>query len=324
MEKGNMNNIGKKITEKLIEIHGSANFKIAFLPYKRSMWNSMASVYEECKAAGADAHCYPIPYLRMKENKEPDYLDSDFALFGDIAEPIETLTEADYVAIHYQYEDNNFVTNMLPKYFTDALKERYHAKVVYLPYGIGSSTGAFAIQPGCRHVDYAFLEDEECASRFIAGWLTQGVDFSGRCFGFGSAKLDAVRALPEKSVPEEWSDRLGDRTVILICNSLGPFLQDPFRHIDLYELNIIRELYEKHAVIFRPHPLLRQTIRSMRPEASERYNNFIREMRIRDYIVVDESEYIERAIAAADRLISDPSSVISMWRETGKPYKIIE
>ena len=320
----NKNEIGRKITEKLIELHGSANFKIAFLPYKRSMWNSMESVYEECKAAGADAHCYPIPYLRMKENKEPDYLDSDFSLFGDIAEPIETLDRADYVAIHYQYEDNNFVTNMIPKYFTDALKERYHAKVVYLPYGIGSSTGAFAIQPGCRHIDYAFLENEECAERFIAGWKTQGIDFTGRVFGFGSAKLDVARALPDKLIPEEWSEQLGDRTVILICNSLGPFLTDPYRRMDAYEAHLIRELYEGHAVIFRPHPLLWTTIKSMRPDTAERYNNFIRESKMRDHVIVDESEYLERAIAASDRLIADPTSVILMWRETGKPYKIIE
>ena len=319
-----MNKIGRKITEKLIELYGSNNFKIAFLPYKRSMWNSMASVYEECKAAGADAHCYPIPYLRMKENKEPDYLDSDFSLFGNIAEPIETLDRADFVAIHYQYEDNNFVTNMIPKYFTDALKERYHAKVVYLPYGIGSSTGAFAIQPGCRHIDYAFLENEDCAERFVAGWLTQGIDFTGRVFGFGSAKLDVARSLSEKVIPAEWMEQLKDRTVVLICNSLGPFLNDPFRHIDEYERYIIRELYEEHSVIFRPHPLLRQTIRSMRPDTEERYNNFIRESKMRDHVIIDESEYLERAIEASDRLIADPTSVIAMWRETGKPYKIIE
>lgn len=319
-----MNEIGRKITEKLIEIHGSANFKIAFLPYKRSMWNSMASVYEECKAAGADAHCYPIPYLRMKENKEPDYLDSDFSLFGNIAEPIETLDRADFVAIHYQYEDNNFVTNMIPKYFTDALKERYRAKVVYLPYGIGSSTGAFAIQPGCRHVDYAFLENEECAERFIAGWKTQGIDFTGRVFGFGSAKLDVARSLSEKVIPAEWIEQIGDRTTILIVNSLGPFLRDPFRRIDLYEQFIIRNLYEEHAVIFRPHPLLRTTIRSMRPDTSERYEAFIRAISNWDHVILDESEYLERAIEASDRMIADPTSVIAMWRETGKPYKIIE
>ena len=318
-----MNKIGRRITDKLIEIHGSADFKIAFLPYKRSMWNSMLSVYEECKASGAEVHCMPIPYLRMLDGgKAQDCVDSDFSLFGDIAEPIETLESADFIAIHYQYENNNKVTNMLPQYFTKALKDRYGAKIIYLPYGIGASTGVFALQPGCKYIDYAFLEDEKVCERFITCWKTQGIDFEGRCFGYGSAKLDVARSL-KKEIPNEWAEIIGDRTVILICNSLGPYLSEPFERIDVYERYIIRELYEEHAVIFRPHPLLRSTIKSMRPDTAERYEAFIRSISNWDRVIVDESEYLERAMAAADRLIADPTSVISMWRETGKPYKII-
>ena len=50
-----MNEIGKRIADKLAEIHGSRDFSIAFLPYKRSMWNSMESVYTECWSSGARA-----------------------------------------------------------------------------------------------------------------------------------------------------------------------------------------------------------------------------------------------------------------------------
>lgn len=315
-----MNKIGKRITDKLIELHGSQDFIIAFMPYKRSMWNSMSSVYEECKARGIETHLMPIPYICRKENKEIDRIASDFDLFEE-AEPWERLTFADYIAIHYQYEDGNKVTGMMPHFFTKEIKERYGAKVVYLPYGIGSDTGAFSLASGCRYIDYAFLESERAAERFIAGWKTQGIDYTGRVFGFGSPKLDAVRNL-EKAVPEEWG--FGDRTVVLITTSLGPFLTDPYRRIDAYEHYIIKEQYDGHGVIFRPHPLMRQTIKSMRPDTEDRWNHFIYGMTIRDHVIVDESEYLERAMAAADRLISDPSSVVEMWKETGKPYKIIE
>lgn len=317
-----MNEIGRRITDKLIEINGSTDFSIAFLPYKRSMWNSMQSVYEECKASGIDAHVYPIPYIRMKANKEPDYLDTDFHLFGDIAEPIEILKRADYIAIHYQYEDNNKVTNMLPKYFTKALKERYQAKIVYLPYGIGAGTGYFALQPGCHYIDYAFLENEDMAERFIAGWLTQGVDFNGRCFGFGSAKLDMCRDLP-KIIPPEWVERISDRTVTLICTSLAPFLRDPIERINLYRYYAINQIGAGHTVIFRPHPLLRQTIISMVPKIMPAYDKLIAWMKTQDRLIIDNSEYLERAMAAADYLISDPSSVVPMWQETGREYRII-
>ena len=317
-----MNEIGRKIVDKLIEINGSTNFSIAFLPYKRSMWNSMQSVYEECIASGIDAHVYPIPYLRMKENRQPDYLDTDFALFGDIAERIETLEHADYIAIHYQYEDHNRVTNMLPKYFTKALKDRYHAKIIFLPYGIYGNKQTYSLQPGCRDVDYAFMESPEAEQLFISGWLTQGVDFTGRCFGYGSAKLDLCRDLL-KVIPPEWEERISDRSVTLLCNSLGPFLADPYRKIGEYEDIVNQELEKNHTVIFRPHPLLRTTIKSMRPDTDHYYHKLLRNLEQHFHVIIDESEYLERAMAAADYLISDPSSVIPMWMVTGREYRIL-
>lgn len=315
-----MNEIGRRITDKLIEIHGSADFSIAFLPYKRSMWNSMESVYEECKASGIDVHCYPIPYICLRENKQIDYIANDFDLFEDIAEPIERLHHADYIAIHYQYEDHNKVTNMLPQYFTKALKERYGAKIVFLPYGIGMGEKHFALQPGCRGVDYAFLESEEQARLFIAGWKTQGIDFDDRCFGFGSAKFDAMDKLP-KDIPPIWADITEGRSITLVINSLGPFLTEPINRLNLYQKAIQQELDEGHAVIFRPHPLLRQTIRSMRPDMLSNYNGLMTWMLMQKNVIVDESEYLERALGIADRMIGDASSVMVMWKELGKPYE---
>ena len=40
-------------------------------------------------------------------------------------------------------------------------------------------------------------------------------------------------------------------------------------------------------------------------------------------VIVDESEYLERAMAASDRLITDPSSVLAMWKQTGKPWVML-
>lgn len=316
-----MNEIGRRITDKLIEIHGSNNFTIAFLPYKRSMWNSMQSVFEECKASGIDAHCYPIPYYRMKQNRQIDYIDSDFELFGEMAEPIEELHRADYVAIHYQYENNNLVTNMLPEYFTKALKERYHAKVVYLPYGIYGVQQRYSLQPGCRDVDYAFVESSDAEQLFISAWRLKGIDFEGRCWGFGSPKLD-IAARITKQIPDEWGDALADKRVVLICNSLGPYLANPFGRIEKYRSNIAEQIAQGSAVIFRLHPLLRTTIRSMRPDTAGAFADLLEWAKLIGAIV-DESEDLERAMSAADYLISDPSSVVPMWVKTGKGYKKI-
>ena len=322
-----MNEIGRKITDKLIEIHGSADFTIAFLPYKRSMWDSMESVYEECITSGADAHCIPIPYYRKKANREIDYIDNDYDCFDDYAEPAANLEKLkpDFIAIQYQYDNNNSVTGMLPEYRTDALKAKYRCNIIFLPYGVpygGVSSRHFRIQPGTANVDYFFLNSEAEANGFIADWAEMGIDMSDKVFGFGSAKIDAVLKAG-KVIPTEWQREIGNRTTILVANSLASYLSEPYERIMIYQHYITEELEQNHAVIFRPHPLLYTTINSMRPDTTAVYQKFRDKCKKLPHFIYDSSEYLERAIGVADRLISDPSSVVELWKATGKPYKVI-
>lgn len=295
-----MNNIGKKIKDKLAELHGFDDFTIAFLPYKRSMWNSMASVYEECDKAGAVAYILPLPYYLMPEKK---VVRDDF----ENALPIDLLGKItfDFLVIHYPYDHNNKVTGMLPEYHTAELKK--YGKVIYIPYSC-TNMRQLRVQPGIANVDYAFLGSEGEAEAFINEWAEMGVDFKGRVFGYGSPKMDV-------KIGE------GKENVTLVINSLGPYLASPLRHIAMYKFHIEQELDQGRRVIFRPHPLLNQTIKAMRPDTAEIYNRFI--MWVKENAKVDESEDLESALNEADYLISDPSSVLEMWQATGKPYKVI-
>ena len=321
-----MNEIGRKIADKIIEIHGSTDFKIAFLPYKRSMWNSMESVYEELLTSGVDAHCVPIPYIRMKMNYQIDRIDSDFELFGGFAESTMALEkmDPDYVVIHYQYENNNLVTKMLPEYHTRAIKRRLKCKVIFIPYGycLGPENRQFVIQPGLREVDYAFVEAEENVQPFIEEWKSFGIDFTGRVWGLGSPKLDSFQKIHEE-IPEEWLGKVDSRSISLVTTSLGPFLSDSDGRIEAYKKAVNKEIDNGNAVIFRPHPLLRTTINSMRPEKLGDYISMMIEFRDMDHVIVDESEFLERAVGISDRLVSDVSSLIPMWQQTGKPFRII-
>ena len=298
-----MNEIGRRITNKLIEIHGSSDFAIAFLPYKRSMWSSMESVYEECKAAGAKAYCIPIPYYLMPDKM----LASDKELFDD-ASDISVLDNKafDFVVIHYPYDHNNKVTQMLPEFHTAELKK--YGEVVYIPYSC-TNMRQLRVQSGLANIDYAFLNTKEEAALFIREWKDMGVDFTGRVFGYGSPKMDAVMKCD-----------IGDATVII--NSLGPFLSDPLGKIRSYEIAILDEINEGNQVIFRPHPLLRQTIKSMRPDMEYEFNEFIGWAK---WIgaEIDESEYLEKTLSRANMLISDPSSVLEMWASAGRKYKVL-
>ena len=299
-----MNEIGKQITNKLIEIHGSADFVIGFLPYKRSMWNCMESVYQECRNAGAAAYILPLPYYKMPEKE----VASDKDLYDDALD-ISMLKQIsfDYLVIHYPYDSNNRVTQMLPEYHTAQL--RNYGKVVYIPYTCTSGR-QFRVQPGIANVDYAFLGSDLEAHSFIDEWQELGVNFSGRVFGYGSPKMDVIQKCSRGSAT-------------LVINSLGPYLSAPFQKLRMYQHYISNELGRGRSVIFRPHPLLRQTIKSMRPDTASSYDKFISWCETRDNVIVDESEDLEAALSKADYLISDPSSVLQMWATTGREYEII-
>ena len=212
-----MNEIGKNITDKLIEIHGSTDFIIGFLPYKRSMWNSMASVYEECRKAGAVAYVLPLPYYLMPDKRivnEQDLFSEEGTLDISMIQKISF----DYLVIHYPYDGNNKVTSMLPEYYTAQL--RNYGKVIFIPYSC--SPGTFTrLHPGLANIDYAFLRSEEECEAFIAEWAKHGVDFSGRVFGYGSPKMDAMQ-------------KCSCGSATLIINSLASYLYAPFVRIDAY------------------------------------------------------------------------------------------
>ena len=303
-----MNEIGHRITKKLIDIYGSKDFSIAFLPYKRSMWNSMESVYTECWSSGITARVIPLPYQRIADGKV-ESIDCDRDKFMVQALDVSALEKEhfDFVVIHYPYDDKNKVTRMCPQYHTAQLRK--YGKVVYIPYSC-TNMRQLRIQPGIANIDYAFLGSEAEADAFVSEWAEIGVDFSGRVFGYGSPKMDAISGLEH-----------GNKTIVI--NSLGPYLMAPFERLQLYQHHISNEIGKRRSVIFRPHPLLRQTIKSMRPDTMAAYEKFISWCETRDHVEVDETEYLEDALEQADYLISDPSSVLEMWISTGREYTVI-
>ena len=300
-----MNEIGRSIKDKIIEIYRSDNFTIAFLPYKRSMWNSMQSVYEECVKSGIKAYICPMPYLRKGGTSRSDYLDRDEFEYGTDIRLLPEL-ETDFVVIHYPYDGHNRVTSMIPKYYTAELKK--FGQVIYIPYSC-TNMRMLRVQPGIANVDYAFLGSEAEAEVFVFEWAQMGVDFEGRVFGLGSPKMDAIKKISS-----------GSATVIL--NSLGPFLHAPFIKIEKYKDAMLEEKTKGRRVIFRPHPLLKQTIMSMRPDTESEYTKlliFAEHLGVE----IDETENLEATLGAADYLISDPSSVLEMWQTTGRRYRVI-
>ena len=114
------------------------------------------------------------------------------------------------------------------------------------------------------------------------------------------------------------------KKVIFYNISISTFLHYNEKWIEKIEntLRIFRDNQEEIALLWRPHPLIENTMKSMRPGMVERY----REIRDR-YIgeawgIYDDTPDLDRAIAISDAYYGDRSSVVQLYQQTGKPVMI--
>ena len=75
-------------------------------------------------------------------------------------------------------------------------------------------------------------------------------------------------------------------------------------------------------LLWRPHPLLEATIRSMRPDLLEEYLELTACYKNKGIGILDESPDLHRAIAISDAYYGDWSSLVDLYKVTGKPVLI--
>ena len=76
------------------------------------------------------------------------------------------------------------------------------------------------------------------------------------------------------------------------------------------------------ALWWRPHPLMEATFRSMRPEQYAEYEQIVAEYKQAGWGIYDDTPELHRAIAYSDCYYGDGSSVVSLYKVTGKPVMI--
>ena len=75
-------------------------------------------------------------------------------------------------------------------------------------------------------------------------------------------------------------------------------------------------------MLWRPHPLMKATIESMRPELWKEYKEILESYRAEGYGLYDDSPDLDRAIVLSDAYYGDWSSVVQLYEKTGKPIMI--
>lgn len=334
--------------------------EIVFFPYKASMWDSLESVYLAAKEdPDCDAYCVPIPYFDLNADHSfgiMHYEGSEFPGNIEVTDwQVYNLEERkpDIVFIHNPYDEWNHVTSVHPRYYAKNLK-RYTNQLVYIPYFMLSEIRPddagrqdridgmkhFCFLPGTIYADKVVVQSEDMRQIYIDEYMKEAKqanlpisrqELEKKILGLGSPKIDKVQTTQKENleIPEEWMRLIrkvdGElKKVIFYNTSINSLLHYNEKWINKIEntLEIFQENQEEIVLLWRPHPLIENTMKSMRPELLERYQE-IRDRYIKEaWGIYDGTADLDRAIAISDAYYGDRSSVVQLYQQTGKPVMI--
>ena len=301
--------------------------EVVFLPYKASMWDSLESVW---KAADADPDCdayvIPIPYY----DKNPDgsirtmhYEIEYYPTYVPVVDFREYNFEErrpDAIFIHSPYDEYNYVTSVLPDFYSERLK-CYTEKLVYIPYYVtgGAINETQSLLPSYFNMDHIIVQNERQIASFIP-------EISEKVSAFGSPKFDKVINLKvtDNMIPSEWKSRLRDTVLFLNTGINGILKNDESCLLKIqYIIEVVRE--EEATLLWRPHPLLEATILSMRPELWQLYLETVEKFQELPNGILDRTENAELAIKISDAYLGEQTSSIShLFGVLGKPLFFIQ
>ncbi len=321
-----------EIKNQLIKICDSINNdlptekkEIVFLPYKVSMWDSLESIW---KAADEDENCnavvIPIPYFERTADRrlgEMHYEGLDYPDYVPVTDwKTYNFSNADVIYIHNPYDDSNYVTSVHPFFYSENLK-KYTDCLVYVPY-YSTTGGMLESQKLCSaylHADYIVIQSEKYRKFFDERLADE------KFLPFGSPKFDRIINTCKNPAENEWKERIKGKKVYFYNTSIGGFLNNAnvFLKKMLYVFNTFKDR-DDAVILWRPHPLLESTIKSMRPALMDLYNEIKNYFISENIGIFDDTPDITNAVAWSDAYIGDAgTSVTSLFEMSGKPLFIL-
>lgn len=331
--------------------------EIVFLPYKISMWDSLESVYLAAKEdENCDVYCVPIPYfdrnadgslgeMHYEGNEYPDNVEiTDWNIYD-----LES-RKPDVVYIHNPYDDVNKVTCVHPRFFSSNLK-KYTEELVYIPYFILKEIEPdnqraidnmkhFISLPGVLYADKVILQSEKMRQIYInelskimeaIGKTVDKESLEKKFLGTGSPKLYRLKntKVEDIVIPEQWKKNLqktdGTRKKAIFYNTtISAMLKNDEQMLEKIKsvLQIFKERQEEVALIWRPHPLIETTIKSMCPSLWEEYSKIVEQYKQEGWGIYDDTPNMDKAILLSDAYYGDMGSVIQLYKVIGKPMMV--
>lgn len=335
----------------------SVRKEVVFFPYKASMWDSLESVYLAAKAdPECDAYCVPIPYY----DKNPDGSFAQIHYEGrEYPKNIEIIDwqtyhfeerKPDVMYIHNPYDECNYVTSVHPRFYSSNLK-KYTDELIYIPYFVLPEVDPqdektieqmrhFCLQPGVLNADKVILQSA-AMSQIYMNEYTKAAKANGvsvdrewlkrKYLGLGSPKFDKVKNTKKEDVeiPPAWLRIIQKpdgsyKKIVFYNTSIGALLQYEEKMLEKMKwvFDVLRENQEEVALLWRPHPLIKATIESMRPQLWKEYEQLVCEYKTAGWGIYDDSADLDRAIVLSDAYYGDASSVVQLCQETGMPVMI--
>lgn len=309
--------------------------EIVFLPYKASMWDSLETVW---RAAYEDKeHCnayvVPIPYAERNRDGTAREWHHEIGLFPDYVPVIDyhmlnlEKLHPDIIFIHNPYDHRNLVTSVDETFYSYNIKQ-YTDNLLYIPYCV---SGTYVSQDMCEtsaleHADHVIVESESIKAQYEK-YYPYGPVPEGKFLALGSPKYDKVKlARKEKyPLPKEWADLVKEKKVILYATTIHDQLAN--YEMTIQKLESILEFFKQRDDVvlwWRPHPLLQNTFDTMLPSICDKYRAIVERYKAEGWGIYDESGDLDCAIAWSDAYYGDRSSLISLYRETGKPVVLTE
>lgn len=309
---------------------------VVILPYKASMWDSLATIYEAAdKDNNCDVRVIPIPYYQLtgreavftyEGHRFPDHIPITHYDDFDLEE-----NNPDIIFVHNIYDNFNTLTRVDERFFTSNLK-KYTNMLVYVPYHIssfilpqkGDSRLAYSIAT-INNVDRIIL-----AADFLkTAAINEGIP-EEKLLVLGSPKFDAMLNTlnSDVEIPEEWKTKMRGKIVYLINTGCLYFANNPFEALEkLVDLFNIARMNDKNVVLWRPHPLTKTSIMKYTPSFVDYYVRLTEEYLngenpLYENIILDESDDYFPALKVADVLISRGGSLLRSYLLTEKKIMI--
>lgn len=331
--------------------------EIVFLPYKASMWDSLESVWMAAdKDPDCDAYVIPIPYYNKNSDGSFGELHYEGDLYPDYV-PVTDYREydleerhPDIIYVHNPYDEFNKVTSVAPEFYLKKIKD-YTDKLVYIPYFVLSEIDPdnqeaidemshFCFLPGTMYADEVILQSENMCQIYVnefikaakeRGMTVDREKIEKKFLGLGSPKFERVVNTKKENaqIPDEWRRIIQKpdgswKKIIFYNTSVTALLQNSEQMLakmrDVFR--VFQENQDEVALLWRPHPLIKETMESMLPHLRMEYELLVQQYRNAGWGIYDDTPDVERAIVLSDAYYGDRSSVVQMCQKRGMPIMI--